>query len=68
VVSLPCGNLGNLIGAVISKRMGLPIKRIVACENANSFLSDYMRSGQINEHKSIPTLAYAADKGVPIKF
>jgi threonine synthase len=68
VVSLPCGNLGNLIGAVISKRMGLPIKRIVACENANSFLSDYMRSGQINEHKSIPTLAYAADKGVPTNF
>jgi threonine synthase len=68
VISLPCGNLGNLVGAVISKRMGLPIDRIVACENANSFLTDYMRTGQVSQHKSIPTLAYAADKGTPTNF
>jgi threonine synthase len=68
VVSLPCGNLGNLVGAVISKRMGLPISRIVACENANSFLTDYMRTGQVTEHRAVPTLAYAADKGTPTNF
>jgi threonine synthase len=68
VLSLPCGNLGNLIGAVISKRMGLPIKRIVACENANSFLTDYMRTSKVTNHKTVPTLAYAADKGTPTNF
>jgi threonine synthase len=68
VVSLPCGNYGNLVGAVISKRMGLPIKRLVACENANSFLADYMRTGQRAEHVTTPTLAYAADKGTPTNF
>ncbi len=68
VVSLPCGNLGNLVGAVISKRMGLPIDRFVACENSNSFLTDYMRTSKVTEHLTVPTLAYAADKGMPTNF
>ena len=65
MLSVPCGNLGNLVGAAMSKRMGLPVDRILACENANSQFHQFMTTGLISSPHSTPTLAYAADKGMP---
>lgn len=65
VISLPCGNFGNLCGAVMAQRMGLPMKRIVACENANCTLAHAFETGRFERRSSIPTLAYATDKGRP---
>ncbi len=65
VLSLPCGNLGNLCGAVMSRAMGLPMKHIIACENANSTLAHAFIFGRFDRRKTVPTLAYAADKGRP---
>jgi threonine synthase len=64
-LAVPCGNLGNLVGAAMSKKMGLPVERILACENANSQFYQFMTTGYISSEQSIPTLAYAADKGMP---
>ncbi len=65
VVSIPCGNFGNLCAAVISHKMGLPMSHILACENANATLGNAIRNGHFERRRSIPTLAYAADKGRP---
>lgn len=64
-VAVPAGNLGNLTAAIASRRMGLKIDRIIACENSNNYLSDFLSSGNDNIHRAKPTLAPAADKGHP---
>lgn len=64
-VAVPCGNLGNLCAAVISKQMGLHIDRIYACENANARLTTFMKSGRAAVGKSKVTLAHAADRSAP---
>lgn len=64
-VAIPSGNLGNLTAAVASRRMGLKIGRLIACENANNYLTDFLSTGNDNIHRANPTLAPAADKGHP---
>ena len=65
VISLPAGNLGNLTAGIIAKKMGLEIERFIACENANNYLTRVLTSDDFRPIRSIPTLAYAADKSVP---
>lgn len=70
-VSVPCGNLSNLVAAVIARRMGLPMGRIVAGCNAND---DFVRvlDGSLSPEKvnrtARPTLAWAMDTGYPINL
>ncbi len=66
VVSVPCGNLGNLTGGIISRRLGLPISHFIACENANDAFNETLAAGRLLPRRpSIPTLAYATDKADP---
>lgn len=64
-VSVPCGNLGNLTAGVIAKKMGLGIRRFIACENSNNYLTRALLNEDFDPKPAIPTLAYAADKSVP---
>lgn len=68
VVSLPAGNLGNLTAALIARRMGLGMSRLIACENANNYLTRATLNDDFEPRAAIPTLAYAADKSVPTNF
>lgn len=67
-VAVPCGCLSNLTAAVMAKRMGCPINRIVAGCNAND---DFVRvlNGQLDPARvninSRLTLARAMDSGAP---
>ena len=65
---IPCGNLSQLLSAVIAKRLGLPVRHIVAGCNANDDLVRVLR-GQLTPDKvnssSRPTLARAMDSGYP---
>jgi len=67
-VSIPCGCLSNLTAAVIAKRMGCPIGKIVAGCNAND---DFVRvlNGELKledvHSNNRPTLACAMDSGAP---
>lgn len=67
-VAIPCGCLSSLTAAVMAKRMGLPLGRIVAGCNAND---DFQRiiNGEISLDKvnvsSRPTIAKAMDTGYP---
>lgn len=63
--AVPAGNLGNVCAAVAAQSMGLDLQRIIACENANDFLCQWLRTGRDDTPRAIPTLACAADKGRP---
>ncbi|MDO4318933.1 MAG: threonine synthase [Bacteroidales bacterium] len=67
-VAIPCGNLSNLTSAVMARRMGLPMGRIVAgCSANNGFarvLDGTLAPGDVS-HISARTLARAMDSGYP---
>ncbi|MCF0197691.1 MAG: threonine synthase, partial [Bacteroidaceae bacterium] len=42
VACVPSGNFGNICSALFGKRMGLPIKRFIAANNANDIFFKYL--------------------------
>ncbi len=68
VVSVPSGNFGNLAAGLIAKRMGLPIERFIAANNANDVFFKYLQTGEYNPQPSIATIANAMDVGAPSNF
>ena len=45
VFSVPSGNFGDMMGAVLAMRMGLPVQRLVIATNANDEFPAYVASG-----------------------
>ena len=45
-ISVPSGNFGNMMGAVIARRMGLPVERLVIATNANDEVPVFLRTGR----------------------
>ena len=45
-LSVPSGNFGDMMGAIIAHRMGLPIERLVIATNANDEVPAYLRTGR----------------------
>jgi threonine synthase len=45
VFSVPCGNFGDLMGGLLAKEMGLPVKRFIAATNENDVFPKYLQSG-----------------------
>ncbi len=68
VCCVPSGNFGNLCAGLIAKRMGLPIKRFIAANNANDVFYEYLQTGQYEPRASIATYANAMDVGDPSNF
>ena len=68
VYSIPSGNLGNLTGGLIAKKMGAPIDRFVVGNNANNPFVDYLSTGEYTPRPSVPTLSNAMDIGRPNNF
>lgn len=68
VVCVPSGNFGNICSALFGKRMGLPIKRFIAANNANDIFFNYLRSGKYEPRASVQTIANAMDVGDPSNF
>ena len=46
VFSVPCGNFGNLVGGVLARRMGVPIRRFIAAVNENDEFPRYLETGK----------------------
>lgn len=65
---IPTGNLGNALGAVLARRLGLPIGHIAMAANANHVLSDFFATGNYQPQQSLATLANAMDVGAPSNF
>lgn len=68
IISIPSGNLGNLTGGLIAKKMGAPIERFVVANNVNDPFVDYLRDGDYRPRPSTPTLSNAMDIGRPNNF
>lgn len=45
IFSVPSGNFGDLMGGIIAKHMGLPVKRFVISTNENDEVPVYFQSG-----------------------
>jgi threonine synthase len=68
VCCVPSGNFGNICSALFGKRMGLPIGRFIAANNANDIFYKYLQTGQYNPKPSVQTIANAMDVGDPSNF
>ena len=68
VYSIPSGNLGNLTGGLIARKMGAPIDKFVAGNNDNHPFIDYLSTGIYEPRDSVPTLSNAMDIGRPNNF
>ena len=68
VMWVPSGNFGNICSALFGHRMGLPIKRFIAANNANDVFYNYLQTGLYEPKASIQTLANAMDVGDPSNF
>ena len=62
---VPAGNLGNALGCIWARAMGLPIRSIILATNANRTIPDYLATGDWQPRASVPTLASAMDVGDP---
>ena len=68
VMCVPSGNFGNICSALFGKRMGLPVKRFIAANNANDIFYKYLQTGEYNPKPSVQTIANAMDVGDPSNF
>ncbi len=68
VISVPSGNFGNITAGLLAKKMGLPIKRFVAANNANDTFYQYIQTGNWETKPSVQTYSNAMDVGAPSNF
>ena len=62
---VPTGNLGNALGCIWARAMGMPIGDIILATNANRTIPDFLATGDWQPRPSIQTLASAMDVGDP---
>ncbi len=64
-ISVPSGNLGNLTGGLIAKKMGLPVTKFIAATNTNNVFTEYIDNGKFVPRSSVKTYSNAMDVGNP---
>ncbi len=45
IFSVPSGNFGNLMGGLIAKKIGLPVKQFIISTNANNEVPEFLNTG-----------------------
>lgn len=65
VVAVPSGNFGNLYAGLLARRLGLPLKALVAATNANRTVPEHLDTGAYRPRPSLATLSNAMDVGAP---
>lgn len=68
VICVPSGNFGNICAGLFGYKMGLPVKRFIAANNANDIFFKYLCSGKYEPRASVQTIANAMDVGDPSNF
>ena len=68
VISVPSGNLGNVTGGLMARRMGAPIDRFIVAHNINDPFVDYLTTSAYRPRASVRTLSNAMDVGRPNNF
>ena len=67
-ISIPSGNFGNICAGLISKKMGLNFKKIIASTNINDTIPRYLSSGIFDPKKTKRTISNAMDVSIPNNF
>jgi len=49
IFSIPSGNFGDMMGAVLAWKMGLPIKKLIVATNANDEFPAFLKTGTYNK-------------------
>lgn len=65
---VPSGNLGNLTGGLLARRLGMPAARFLAASNRNHVFPDFLASGTYEPRPSVATISNAMDVGDPSNF
>ncbi|CAL4319982.1 threonine synthase [Buchnera aphidicola] len=65
VISIPCGNFGNLTAGLIAKSMGLPIKSFIASTNINDTVPRFLKTGKWEPNNCVSTISNAMDISRP---
>ena len=69
IISVPSGNFGDMMGALLALRMGVPIEKIVIATNSNDEVPKFFETGQYK--KIVPSrhcLSNAMNVGHPSNF
>ena len=59
--AVPTGNFGNIYAGYAAKRMGLPIKALIAASNRNDIIARLFATGKLEIAPVVPTLSPAMD-------
>ncbi|QCI23215.1 threonine synthase [Buchnera aphidicola] len=65
VISIPCGNFGNITAGLLAKSLGLPIQSFIAATNSNDTIPRFLNTGQWSPNKTISTISNAMDISQP---
>ena len=65
---VPTGNFGNVYAGFISKRMGLPIKKLIVCSNKNDILTRFFSNGTMKKKVARESLSPSMDIQVSSNF
>jgi threonine synthase len=65
VISVPCGNFGNLTAGLIARRMGLPVSRFIAATNVNDSVPVYLQTREWRTRPVVATISNAMDVASP---
>jgi threonine synthase len=66
IFSVPSGNFGNLMGGLIAKMMGLPVKKFVVATNENDEVPEYFKTGNYTTiEPSLNCISSAMNVGHP---
>ncbi len=66
--SVPTGNFGNVLAAWATRRMGLPVARLVVACNRNDILARFLESNDMSMHAVEPSLSPSMDIQVSSNF
>lgn len=68
VVTVPSGNFGNICAGLLARQSGLPIQHFIAACNVNDTVPYFLRTGNYQPKKAVPTISNAMDVGDPSNF
>ena len=66
--SVPTGNFGDVYAGYLSKKMGLPIDKLIVATNQNDILHRAISKGQYKTHSVVETLSPSMDIQVASNF
>jgi threonine synthase len=68
IISVPSGNFGNICAGLLAHVSGLPVEHFIAACNVNDAVPAYLRTGNYQSKKAVPTISNAMDVGSPSNF